>query len=148
MQTLRSRVRVVLVLLAVPNLMTAAWALFVPQSWYDDFPGRGLGWVQAFGAYNEHFIQDIGSAYLGFGMLFAYAAFRPTASLVRGSAFAYLFFTVPHLLIHIFVRETLTTMGYIGTITPLAFSAVLAGWVALRAEGLEPDRADAEAAAA
>jgi hypothetical protein len=128
-----SRIRIALVLLAVPNVVTGLWALLLPQSWYDDFPGRGLGWVSAFGAYNEHFIQDIGGAYLGFGGLFALAAFRPTSSLARGAAIAYLIFSIPHLLIHVFVRSGLDTTGYLGTIAPLLFSAVLAAWVAARA---------------
>lgn len=92
-----------------------------------------LGWVAAFGRYNEHFIQDIGGAYLGFGMLLAWAAWRTTRSLARGAAIGYLVFAVPHLLIHIFVRETLSTSGYVGTIMPLAFSVALAAWVAVRA---------------
>ena len=134
MPTPVSRIRLALVILAIPNLVTGLWALFVPRSWYEDFPGTDLGWVTAFGEYNEHFIQDIGSAYLAFGALFAWAAWRTTASLTRGAAIGYLVFAVPHLLIHIFVRETLSTSGYVGTIAPLAFSVLLAAWVMLRAD--------------
>lgn len=128
-----STIRVALWVLAVPNLVTGLWALVVPSSWYDDFPGSGLGWVSAFGAYNEHFIQDIGGAYLAFGGLLAYAAMRPTASLVRGAAIGYLLFALPHFVIHVFVRETLSTAGYVGTLAPLAFSVALATWVAVQA---------------
>jgi len=133
MSTTVSRIRLALVVLAVPNLVTGLWALLVPRSWYDDFPGSGLGWVAAFGEYNEHFVQDIGGAYLGFGVLLAWAAWRTTMSLARGAAIGYLVFAVPHLLIHVFVRETLSTSGYVGTLAPLTFSVALAAWVALRA---------------
>src|SRR5687767_2743975 len=107
-----NRLRLALALLAGPNLLTGMWAMFVPRSWYEDFPGSGLGWVAAFGSYNEHFIQDIGGAYLGFGALLAWAAVRPTASLVRGAALGYLLFAGPHFVIHVFVRESLDTTGY------------------------------------
>lgn len=135
-----SRVRIALAFVAVSNVVTGLWALFAPHSWYADFPGRGLGWVSAFGAYNEHFIQDIGGAYLGFGALFAYATLRPTSSLARGAVIGYLVFSVPHFLIHVFVRETLDTTGYLGTLAPLAFSIAVVAWVAFRASEL--DRAD------
>lgn len=63
------RLRFGLIFMAVPNLLTGAWAMFFPRSWYEDFPAKGLGWVAAFGPYNEHFVQDIGGAYLAFGVL-------------------------------------------------------------------------------
>ncbi|HVE93957.1 MAG TPA: hypothetical protein VNB24_03480 [Acidimicrobiales bacterium] len=128
-----SRIRLALVVLAVPSLLTGLWGLLAPRSWYDDFPGTDLGWVSAFGSYNEHFVQDIGSAYLGFGTLLAWAAWRTTRSLARGAAIGYLVFATPHLLVHIFVRETLDTTAYIGTVAPLLFSVLLAAWVAVRA---------------
>lgn len=139
MQSAVSRIRFALVLLAVPNLVTGAWAMFVPRSWYEDFPGSGLGWVSTFGAYNEHFIQDIGGAYLGFGALLLLAARQPSASFVRGAAIGYLIFSLPHLAIHIFVREGLDTTGYLGTIAPLVFSVALAGWVAWQATALDAE---------
>lgn len=124
-----SKLRLALVALAVPNLVTGVWALVGPRSWYDDFPGRALGWVTVFGDYNEHFIQDIGGAYLAFGSLLFYAAVRPSGSLVRGALFGFLVFAVPHFLIHVFVREELSTAGYIGTLMPLAAGIALAVWV-------------------
>ncbi|MBW3536664.1 MAG: hypothetical protein KY395_02700 [Actinobacteria bacterium] len=128
-----SMVRLALVVLAVPNLLTGLWALLTPRSWYEDFPGTDLGWVSAFGDYNEHFIQDIGGAYLAFGVLLAYAAARPTPSLARGAAIGFLFFAGPHFVIHVFVRESLSTAGYVGTLVPLGFSVLLALWVAAQA---------------
>lgn len=123
------RLRTVLVVLALPNLSTGFWALFGPRSWYDDFPGRALGWIAAFGEYNEHFIQDIGSAYLGFGAAFLVAAIVLNRSAAQVAAIAYLVFATPHLLIHIFVRETLTTVGYLGTLGFLGIGIVLSLWV-------------------
>ena len=132
-----SRVRIALAVLAFPNVFTGLWALFAPRSWYDDFPGMDLGWVSAFGEYNEHFIQDIGAAYLGFGVLLALAAVRPTASLARGGTIAYLFFAGPHFLIHVAVRESLSNTGYVGTVAPQAFAVGLAIWILARAGDLD-----------
>ncbi len=124
-----TRVRVGLAVIGTPNVIVGVWALFAPQSWYDDFPALGQGWVAAFGAFNEHFIQDIGDAYLGFGVLLLFAALRPSYFLVRGAVLGFLVFAVPHFLVHIFVRESLSTNGYIGTLAPQAFAIGVAVWL-------------------
>jgi len=122
------RLQLALVVLAVPNLVTGVWALVWPSSWYADFPGKGLGWVMVFGDYNEHLIQDIGSAYLAFGSLLLYTAWRPSRSLIRGALLGFLVFAVPHFLIHVFVREELSTAGYFGTLMSLGLGIALALW--------------------
>ena len=130
------RVRVGLAVIGTPNVIVGLWALFAPQSWYDDFPAVGQGWVAAFGPFNEHFIQDIGDAYLGFGVLLLFAALRPSYSLVLGALVGFLVFTVPHFLVHIFVRESLSTSGYIGTLAPQAFAIGVSVWLILAAARL------------
>ncbi len=122
------RLQLALVVLAVPNLVTGVWALVWPSSWYADFPGKGLGWVMVFGDYNEHLIQDIGGAYLAFGSLLLYTALRPSRSLIRGALLGFLVFAVPHFLIHVFVREELSTAGYFGTLMSLGLGIALALW--------------------
>ncbi|MFD1612042.1 hypothetical protein ACFSCW_09540 [Sphingomonas tabacisoli] len=47
-----------------------------PQGWYVRVPG-----VVATGAYNQHFIRDIGLTYLLIGIGFAIGAFRPAMRL-------------------------------------------------------------------
>jgi hypothetical protein len=123
------RVRVGLVVIGIPNVIVGAWALFAPRSWYDDFPAIGQGWVAAFGAFNQHFVQDIGDAYLGFGSLLLFAALRPSYFLVRGALLGFLVFAVPHFLVHVFVRESLSTNAYIGTLAPQAFAIGVAVWL-------------------
>ena len=71
-------------------------------------------------------------------MLLAYAAARPTPSLARGAAIGFLFFAGPHFVIHVFVRESLSTAAYIGTLVPQAFSVALAAWVVAAAWKLTP----------
>ena len=48
-----------------------------PQAWYARVPG-----VIATGAYNQHFIRDIGLIYLLIGLAFAAGAFRPAERLI------------------------------------------------------------------
>lgn len=124
-----TRVRAGLLVLAGPNLVTGAWALFAPRSWYEDFPGSGLGWIAAFGDYNEHFIQDIGSAYLAFGALLVLAGLRFQRGLAQGALLGFLVFSVPHLTIHIFAREELSFRGYVGTLGLLGTAVALAAWL-------------------
>jgi len=133
-------IRLAFLILAIPTLITGVWALFAPGSWYGDFPGTNLGWVQAFGPYNEHFVQDIGGAYLGFGGLLLFAAARFTPVLGQGAAIGYLIFAIPHLVVHVFVRSGLSTSAYAGTIAPLAFSVGLATWVGFESRRAESDR--------
>lgn len=49
----RGAARVVLSMLAAVGLVVGSWALFAPQSFYDDFPGAGRHWVSVDGRYNE-----------------------------------------------------------------------------------------------
>jgi hypothetical protein len=121
--------RLGLVVLGVPNLVTGAWALFFPRSWYLDFPGRDLGWIAAFGDYNEHFIQDIGSAYLAFGTLLLSAAALFNRRAAQVALIGFLVFAMPHFLVHVFVREDLSTRGYLGTLALLGIAIVLALWL-------------------
>ncbi|MDQ3986960.1 MAG: hypothetical protein M3280_10760 [Actinomycetota bacterium] len=123
------RLRLGLAILAVPILQTGAWALFAPRSWYDDFPGRGLGWIAAFGDYNEHFLQDIGSAHLAFGALLVWAAIVLHKKAITAALFGFLVFAVPHFAIHVFVREELSTNGYVGTLAILGIGIALSVWL-------------------
>lgn len=118
--------RIGLVLLGISNLVVGSWAMFAPASWYDDFPGRELHWVAAFGPYNAHLIQDVGGAYLAFAALFFWAAYVSRRTAIFAALVGYLVFQLPHLLIHIFVRAQLSTTGYIGTVTSLVFGVGLA----------------------
>lgn len=135
-----ARIQVGLAVIGIPNVIVGVWALFAPRSWYDDFPAAGQGWVAAFGAFNEHFIQDIGDAYLGFGVLLLFAAMQPSLLLVRGALLGFLVFAIPHFLVHIFVRESLSTSGYIGTLAPQAFAIGVAVWLMAASAGLPTER--------
>jgi len=114
--------------LAAPTLLTGIWAVFAPASWYADF-GAGVAPPSAFGHYNEHFVQDLGSGYLGVAAVLVWAAVYLQRELVQGALIAFLVFTVPHLVIHVTEDGDLDRAGYWFTIGSLGFGLLLALWV-------------------
>jgi hypothetical protein len=68
--------RLVQFLIALPALLSivnGGYIVWDPQDWYQLLPT-----VQATGAFNQHFIRDIGLAYITCGMLLGYAAWFPS----------------------------------------------------------------------
>jgi AhpD family alkylhydroperoxidase len=98
----RSRLRSVLLLaVAVPTIITGAWALLAPHGWHDDFPGFGRDWVAAFGVFNEHATRDYGGALLGLGLLLAWPVVSPRTPLRVAAPVAFLCFAAPHFAFHV-----------------------------------------------
>ena len=52
---------------ALLALFVGVWAYFLPQSFYDSFPGVLGSWVSVDGPFNEHLIRDVGAMYLALG---------------------------------------------------------------------------------
>jgi hypothetical protein len=50
-------VRVALAFLSLGELAVGIWALFLPRSFYEDFPSSGRDWVSTLGPYDEHLTQ-------------------------------------------------------------------------------------------
>lgn len=63
----------VLLLLGAGSLVNAAWMLVAPLHWYHDLPAA----VPDFGAFNPHFVRDIGCAFVMVGAAQVWAAFAP-----------------------------------------------------------------------
>ena len=76
----RGAIRFLLLALGVPQALIGLWALFAPQSFYDDFPAGTDGWVHVLGPFDEHLVTDVGSLFVALGVVLAFAAF----SLRRG----------------------------------------------------------------
>lgn len=85
-----------LFLAAISIGLTAAVA---PRTFYDDFPFLAH-WVELLPPYNEHLVTDVGGLYLGFAVLFAWAAWTLDRTLVRAVAVAWLLAAGIHLLFH------------------------------------------------
>ena len=78
------------------SFVNGAWMLLLPLSWYTDFPAA----VHHTGAFNPHFVRDIGVAYVVSALGFAWCALRPAAESRPVHAGLALFFA-GHALLHL-----------------------------------------------
>jgi hypothetical protein len=95
----RGAQRLALVLLCLSALAVAVPALFAPADFFRSFP-LGRGWVQALPPYNEHLTRDVGGLYLGFAVMFAWAAATLERALVLPLCLAWCVFSIAHLAFH------------------------------------------------
>ncbi len=96
--------------------LTAAAA---PRTFYDDFPFLA-SWVELLPPYNEHLVTDVGGLYLGFSVLFAWAAWTLERTLVRAICVAWLLTATIHLIFHAGHLEGFGTADAIAEIASLA----------------------------
>jgi len=85
--------------LFVAALAIGLTATVAPRSFYDDFPFVAQ-WVELLPPYNEHLVTDVGGLYLGFAVLFAWAAWTLDRTLVHAVGVAWLLSATLHLLFH------------------------------------------------
>jgi hypothetical protein len=83
--------RTLILLLAAIDLVLGAYALFVPHGFYRDVLG-----VDLLGPYDEHLVTDIGGFYLGFALLFLWAARTLERQLLRAACAAFLLTQLLH----------------------------------------------------
>ena len=69
---MKAVLRLFYVLAGIGSLANGAWMLWSPSSWYTDLPAA----VPDTGAFNSHFIRDIGVTYIVMAMGFAWCALR------------------------------------------------------------------------
>jgi hypothetical protein len=112
-------------ILAIAAMVVGVWALFAPQSFYDDFPGGGRQWVSALPPYNEHLTRDVGELNLALAVLLGAAAFTLQRVLVVVALLAYLANSVPHFVFHVFNLEGQETVDQAGNALSLGFAVVL-----------------------
>lgn len=120
---------------AVSAAYVGLWAFLAPQSFHDDFPGLGMQWAAASGPFNEHYVRDVGAFYIGFAVLFAWAAARPAAGLVRAVAGAWVVVQVPHLVFHMAHDENLARGEWLAQLGSLASLIVVAVLLVVSAGG-------------
>jgi hypothetical protein len=92
--------RALLAALALSAAYPGAWAVVAPRSFFDDFPGAGRHWTASLPTYSEHLVTDVGAFYLGFALLLAWAALRPSRELVVPVCSAFALFSAIHLAWH------------------------------------------------
>jgi hypothetical protein len=111
--------RLALVLLILPALTIGLTATFAPHVFYDDFPFLAH-WVELLPPYNQHLVTDVGGLYLGFAVIFSWAAWTLERTLVRAVCVAWLLAAAIHLFFHV------THLGNFGTADAIAEIASLA----------------------
>jgi hypothetical protein len=85
-----------LALMTVVELVLGFWTLRLPRVFYYDVPTIDLT-----PPYSEHLLRDFGGATLGLAVVLGAAAIWLERRLVIVALFAYLAFSVPHLVFHI-----------------------------------------------
>jgi hypothetical protein len=98
----REWITALLLVLGAPQAAIGLWALLAPRSFYGDFGLGGTGWVETLGSYDEHLVRDVGTLFLGLGVLLIIAAVRGQRSLSVVAAVIWLIYAVPHTLWHYF----------------------------------------------
>jgi hypothetical protein len=73
MSTRRDAIFWLLAFVAVTSAANALWMLADPAHWYSDLPAA----VPDTGPYNEHFVRDIGVAFVTMAIAFGWAALVP-----------------------------------------------------------------------
>lgn len=95
-------------------------ATLAPHAFYDDFPFL-RHWVDLLPPYNEHLVTDVGGLYVGFSVLFAWAAWTLQPTLVRAVCSAWLLSEALHLGFHATHLDGFSTGDAIGQVASLAF---------------------------
>ncbi|HEY7455946.1 MAG TPA: hypothetical protein VH703_01620 [Solirubrobacterales bacterium] len=111
--------RAALTILLIAAASIGVVATVAPQTFYDDFPFL-RHWVDLLPPYNEHLITDVGGLYLGFAVLFAWAAWTLQPTLVRAVCSAWLLTAAIHLLFHATHLDDFGTGDAIAEIVSLA----------------------------
>lgn len=113
-----------LILLFLPALAIGASAALAPRMFYDDFPFFAH-WVDLLPPYNQHLVSDVGGLYLGFALLFGWAAVTLERTLVRAISCAWLLAAVIHLGFHATHLHRFHTADAVAELTSLAFLTIL-----------------------
>lgn len=119
-----------LLFLLIASLTIGLTAALVPRTFYDDFPFVA-SWVELLPPYNEHLVTDVGALYLGFAVLFAWAAWTLDRTLVRAVSVAWLLAAGIHLLFHAGHLDNFDTgdaIAEIASLTLLLVPPPLAVW--------------------
>jgi hypothetical protein len=117
--TRASLIRLALGYLCLSALLVGLPATLAPEAFYDDFPFV-TNWVDLLPPYNEHLVTDVGGLYLGFAVLFGWAAWRLEITLARAVSVAWLLVAVLHLFFHATHLENFGTADAIAEIASLA----------------------------
>ena len=122
--------RVSLGLICLYSVFIGATAAFAPRTFYDDFPFLAH-WVERLPPFNEHLVSDVGGLWLGFAVLFGWAAWKPERTLVLAASAAFFVVAVLHLVFHAGHLDgfgTLDAIAELGGLASLLIPPCIALW--------------------
>jgi hypothetical protein len=111
--------RAALAILCLAAASIGTPATLAPHAFYADFPFI-THWVELLPPYNKHLVTDVGGLYLGFAVLFAWAAWTLQPTLVRAASTAWLLTAAIHLAFHASHLEGFGAADAVGELTSLA----------------------------
>lgn len=115
--------RVALAILLLSAASIGVTATLAPHAFYDDFPFL-RHWVDLLPPYNEHLVTDVGGLYLGFAVIFAWAAWTLQPTLVRAACSAWLLTAALHLFFHATHLDNFGAADAVAELASLAFLLV------------------------
>lgn len=121
-------IRLLLGFLCASALFVGLPAAAAPHTFYDDFPFL-THWVELLPPYNEHLVRDVGQLYLGFAVLFGWAAWTLQPTLVRAVCSAWLVPATLHLVFHATHLGSFGTADAVAELASLTLAAVPAALV-------------------
>lgn len=122
--------RLALGLLFVSSLLIGLTATVFPRTFYEDFPFVAH-WVDLLPPYNEHLVTDVGGLYLGFAVLFAWAARTLEPTLTRAVCAGWLLTAGLHLIFHAGHLEGFSTADAVAELASLGLlvgAPIVAFW--------------------
>jgi hypothetical protein len=122
---LRGWLRTGLLLLAAMPLVVGVWTLFLPRSFYDDFPSEGRDWVSALGPYDEHLVRDVGALNLALRALLVFAALVLEKRLMQAALVAWLVYAMPHFAFHLTSLHAFSFGDYLANAISLGLLVLL-----------------------
>lgn len=108
--------RVLLAVFGLAELVVGGWAVALPRSFYDRFPGFGWHWVSAAGAYDEHLLRDFGGALAGLAVVALLCAAQPVRGLLSAVVAGWEVEAVPHLVYHLTHKDLPTGQDVVNLI--------------------------------
>ena len=110
--------RLALAYLLTTSALIGLTATVAPRTFYDDFPFLAH-WVDLLPPYNAHLVTDIGGLYLGFAVLFAWAAWALEPTLTRAACVGWLLTASLHLIFHAGHLEGFSTADAVAELASL-----------------------------
>ena len=133
-----SLTRLALGYLMVTGAVVGVWALCLPHSFYDAFPGLGHTWVSVDGPFNGHLVRDVGGSYLVFAALAGLALVSPQRTTPFAVGFATLFFNGPHLVYHMTMLGMYARVDQVLNVVALGTALLSSIWLILPQAKVRP----------